>query len=431
MTIQTIEDIKSAIKEIDAKLRTFVVKDHENETYGQENEYTARSLKAGIKAALADLRRVARSPETIIRILTSQERRNLADNLQAIDQGLHEQNYSSVAEHFEQLKVRVRNSQSRVSQEIQEDLEDRRNKLGALISDAEENVEQATKLIETAERTQERIDQEEEKFSHFLEKLQELHGREDEISGLHQQSEEKCQNIEDLLTSAKSREELINSFANNIEKRSQDLERQKASTEGYEAKLKAYKEEHDQKLTEADNLIKKASEALQYTTSAGVSAAFSERYVELKESGGKNWLWLLGAGTFVGVAMSIGFGFLLGSSKTNPEALSSAGSAFYFAIQKVTMMSVAIYAAWFCASQYTKYKNTLEDYGYKSVLAKSLIAFLDTLKGEERENYLNKVLNEIHKDPLRKRHDMDQPGPVSLLKELRKKDPKNPDMPTE
>lgn len=430
MTIPTVEEIKRGIEEIDEKLQSFVVKDHEKEAFGEESEYTARSLKAGIKAALSDLRKLTRSPDKLVQILTPQERRDIASALQAVNEKLQDRNYSSVAADFEHLKVRARKSQSRGSQEAQADLKDRMDKLSTLISDAEENAEQASKLIETAQRTQERIDQEEETFNNFLEKLQELQGRESDISGLQQQSAEKCQNIEDLLTSAKSREELINSFANNIEKRSQELERQKASTDDYEAKLKAYREEHDQKLTEADELIKKARETLQYTTSAGVSAAFSERYLELKGSGKWNLLWLLGAVAFVCVAVWIGFEFLLGNSKMSPETLSSAGSAIYFAIQKITMMSVTIYAAWFCASQYTKYKNTLEDYGYKSVLAKSLIAFLDTLEGEERENYLNKVLNEIHKDPLRKRHDMDQPGPIGWIKELLKEAPKNPDGPS-
>lgn len=367
MTIQTIEDIKSVIEEIDVKLQSFIVKGHEQETYGEENEYTARSLKAAIKATLGYLRRLTRSPVKLVQILTRQERVNIVAYLQAIDSDLNQRDYPSLAIHFEQLKVGVRKCQSRGSQEDQEGHEDRMNKLSTLISDAEENAEQASKLFETTKQTQQRIDQAEEQYSKLLEKLQELQGRESEISGLQQQSEDRCQNIEDLLTSAKSHEELINSFSTNIEKRSQELERQKASTEHYEAKLKAYKEEHNLKLTEADELTKKAREALQYTTSAGVSAAFSDRYKELKESERSKTAWLWGAGGFVLLAVGIGFEFLLGSSKTDPEILQSAGAAIYLAIQKITLMSVAIYASWFCASQYTKYKNTLEDYGYKSV----------------------------------------------------------------
>ena len=79
-------------------------------------------------------------------------------------------------------------------------------------------------------------------------------------------------------------------------------------------------------------------------------------------------------------------------------------------IARIAIMSVTISAVWFCAAQYVRYKNTLDDYGYKSMLAKSMIGFLDQFqKPEEREYYLQTVLREIHQDPLRKKHDVDTP----------------------
>ena len=55
---------------------------------------------------------------------------------------------------------------------------------------------------------------------------------------------------------------------------------------------------------------------------------------------------------------------------------------------RIAIMSVMISAAWFCAAQYVRYRNTLDDYGYKSILAKSMVAFLDQFKAAERKRTL-------------------------------------------
>jgi ATP-dependent exoDNAse (exonuclease V) beta subunit len=55
---------------------------------------------------------------------------------------------------------------------------------------------------------------------------------------------------------------------------------------------------------------------------------------------------------------------------------------------------------------YTKQKNIIEDYAYKTVLAKSIIAFSEELRDKSPERYteyLSTILKEIHQDPLRKR----------------------------
>ena len=73
-------------------------------------------------------------------------------------------------------------------------------------------------------------------------------------------------------------------------------------------------------------------------------------------------------------------------------------------------MGIAISGAAFCANQFIKQKNIAEDYGYKAVLSKSIIAFANYIKEtdetpnkEKVSEYLTTVLEEIHKDPLRER----------------------------
>ena len=431
MNTQTIQQISDQIKQVEQALQSFAPGQHEGKRYGSEGEYTPQSLKAGIKAILTDLRGLVKAHNKFVQLSNHGERNTIHDCLANIVSLLTQEAYSDVANYLDTLKSIIRTYGIRGSSETQSALEERANRLNDQCSIFEDNINKIENIAAKAEQADEKFQSAEEAFKSLSTAFDELQSKHDQIANLQNLSQENHQTIESALTSAKNHENNINSFVQRVEKREAQLDKQEQTTTAYQEQLMFFEKERKEKLEEADGLIKKAREALQYTTSAGVSAAFSGRYEELKKSEKWNLLWLLGAVAFFGVAVWIGFEFLLGKPRTSPEALSSAGSAIYFAIQKITMMSVAIYAAWFCASQYTKYKNTLEDYGYKSVLAKSLIAFLDTLKGEERENYLNKVLNEIHKDPLRKRHDMDQPGPVSLLKELRKKDLKNPDMPTE
>jgi hypothetical protein len=70
------------------------------------------------------------------------------------------------------------------------------------------------------------------------------------------------------------------------------------------------------------------------------------------------------------------------------------------------MMPFTLAAALFCSNQYVKQKQIVEDYAYKTVLAKSIIPFSEELRTKEPEKYaeyISTMLKEIHQDPLRKR----------------------------
>lgn len=75
------------------------------------------------------------------------------------------------------------------------------------------------------------------------------------------------------------------------------------------------------------------------------------------------------------------------------------------AIGRVSLIPLLITGSWFCASQHLKLVNLAEDYAYKDVLAKSIVGFSDQLKsnedkGEEYKKYIEKMLEEIHRDPI-------------------------------
>lgn len=196
--------------------------------------------------------------------------------------------------------------------------------------------------------------------------------------------------------------------------RDEGLEQLKAE---HKAQLTEHSEEHNETRKKANALIEEVKAALEPATVAGLSAAFTERYNANRKwwKVVSNFLWVVAAGAAIGGALCVIY-----------PLLSEKGIKLGDHIAKFTIMLPAAGVAWFCAARYARYSNITEDYGYKSVLAKSMIAFLDQFQGQsrERELYLNTVLHQLFQDPLRKRHDMEHPA-TSFLR--RNKRPENDD----
>lgn len=111
--------------------------------------------------------------------------------------------------------------------------------------------------------------------------------------------------------------------------------------------------------------------------------------------------WLGGAFFFVLLTLLIGVWIVTGYGVEHRE-----DTMWFSLIGRLSMIPFTIYAAIFCSQQYVKQKNLVEDYAYKSVLSKSIIAFSEELRKNDQEKYteyLSTVLREIHQDPLRKR----------------------------
>jgi hypothetical protein len=150
-------------------------------------------------------------------------------------------------------------------------------------------------------------------------------------------------------------------------------------------------------------LINEAKAALNYKNAEGLSAAFSEQLEETKSK--KNTIgWLAGAIIFLGITILIGVWIITGwwidttASTENQMLLNLIG--------RLSMIPFTITGSIFCANQYTKQKNLIEDYAYKTTIAKSMVAFSEELRNKDPERYaeyISTILKEIHQDPLRKR----------------------------
>lgn len=210
------------------------------------------------------------------------------------------------------------------------------------------------------------------------------------IENLKIDAESKTQKIKEEQKQVDALKLNINSFSENIDEYKEIIE---GLTEKGEAVISK-----ESKIIE---LIEQAEKALQLKSAEGISAAFSSKYDELKKVKVNKWIW--GASSLLAVAVALTVWSLTGKGINNPDGFGSIAG-------RIVAVGIAISGAAFCANQFIKQKNIAEDYGYKAVLSKSIIAFAKYIKetdGSEKKEkvseYLTKVLEEIHKDPLRER----------------------------
>ena len=207
--------------------------------------------------------------------------------------------------------------------------------------------------------------------------------------------------VEEKLNSVKEDEKLFNNFIQKIDEREAQLNEQKEQTISYQDELISFSKQYSENLEEPSKLIEKSKQAFQYATATGISATFQTQYEEAK----KTWNtrpWLIVAVLFLLITIRIG-AWIVGSWGVNTN---NSQTHLYSLIGRLSMIPLTITASIFCANQYIKQKNIIEDYLYKAVLSKSIIAFSEELQkkdDKEYSKYISKVLKEIHQDPLRKR----------------------------
>ncbi len=136
-------------------------------------------------------------------------------------------------------------------------------------------------------------------------------------------------------------------------------------------------------------------------------------------------LWIAGAIFCLMGAGFLGWHFMQSINENNQ---------WFIILGRILLLPIPITGAVFCANQYTKQKNIIEDYAYKQTIAKSVVGFSEQLKknGKDEDNseyvdYIRKALAEIHKDPLRSRKEEKQSltnlkaGQLEKIIELAKK----------
>ena len=379
--------------------------------YGDETEYSVNGICAGVKNVLSDVRFLVKSHNLFIKLSTLNERQQILNYLTNLNESLSANRNGSVTKNLDNLKVLLRTYNLRTDRERYLDFSTSIDELcrkAIALSDEIENVK--NKLEESGTI----YAQIEEKKNDFENLLAELVEQKDSFVEEFDSFKSETSDFKDLASSAQANsatiannlhetneaKDIFDEFVERIDERESQLNSQGKRTEEYNSKLLDFSKSYDEKLSEVQDLIEKSKQALQFTTAEGMSAAFASQYQMANK-----WYykvgWLSGALVFVILSLLIGAWIVTGYGIQQKEE-----TMWFSLIGRLSMIPFTIYAAIFCSQQYVKQKNLVEDYAYKSVLSKSIIAFSEELRKNDPEKYteyLSTVLREIHQDPLRKR----------------------------
>lgn len=413
MKIGTITQIREKRDSLREKIKETDLSVYSEQTYGGENEYNFKGLIGGIESLLTDLSTLTKAPRKFIKISISTERTNIVNYLTRIETYLESpQNYLA---QFEALKIllrsyNVRNFSERqieFESEIEEilkiklklqqeliEVEKIKKEIETNNSDIDEKVESSTDKLSEIESQLENIIK---KKDELIEQSESLEGVNSNLSDIKEKADENLDSIINSMTESKSNEKLITSFANKVQNRDKRLDELEINIENNNSRLSEYETERTSILEESKKLIESAKKALNYKTAEGISASFQSQYSKADNK------WII-AGWIVSAIIC-----LLGTIGLGIWILQTAPDQIGLLIGRISLLPLPIIGAVFCANQYTKQKNIIEDYAYKMVLSKAIVGFSEQLKkngsgtNEEYVHYIKTALEEIHKDPLRKR----------------------------
>lgn len=207
----------------------------------------------------------------------------------------------------------------------------------------------------------------------------------------------------------------IDALVDNIKNFEQEAENSKKEVVSFKENIDSYKRDITEKTEEASEIIQKFNEqrkevdkliedsekALHLKSSEGISAALSSQY-EKEDKGKKRNFWLFGAAIFVliglfGVSLFI-FDFSSWGLSVSSDHLDSLNGI----LARIVFVGISITGASFCANQFLHQKKLTDNYAYKLVLAKSIIAFTQEIKKHnpgKATDYILSVLEEINKPP--------------------------------
>ncbi len=424
MTTTSISNIKSSLATLQENLPKFRKYLKENYTgtmntgqWGREKEYSPNGLLVGIQNIITYLTCLVENPEYFISLSTYEERQSIHQYLSYLSNDANDCYSSNVASQLDTLKKILRSYNLRKDEKWMIVYQQK-------IDELTKQAEHLTQILEEVREQEKNIN---EIYSLVSEQAEEISNKEEAITTSLEQSkatQEQLKTLKDDLeivaeeirtlnsTSSSLKDETIayrdevKDFAEEISEHQKQIGKQNAQFEVFKETLDKNTTEQKLYLEDALKLIEQSKLALNYTTSVGLSSSFAAQCKEIKGwKSFKLWSWLVASAVGVIGVICIGVWLIYGNHHANDGNITSMWMQI---IGKISMIPLLVTTIVFCANQYGKQKNLLEDYSYKLALAKSMVAFSEELREKDSEKYkeyLSTVLNEILKDPLRIRID--------------------------
>ena len=416
-SIIAIEELHKKISEKLTEYRKFYIEqgtNMDNPVYGSEKEYSLNAIIYSVQNILSDVSYLVRSHNIFLSIYTYNERENIKNNLNQLFQHLHNRNHAYVVSHIEQLKSLLRIWNIRVDKRKLEGFNDELERTREIKAKLDNDLVAAKSLLTNLDVTYQRIQASKNQIDNCMSDLQR---QQIEMKNILANEQVELTNIKEYVKAASNNEQIISQtlektnlfkktfdeFVAKITEREEILKKQAIQTEKYNEALNNYSNEYTNHLEEARALIEEAKSALNYKNAEGLSAAYTTQLNEAKN----RWRlagWIVGAVFFLAITILIGAWIIFGWGIDTGNATEN--QLLLNLIGRLSMVPFTIAGAIFCANQYTKQKNLIEDYAYKSTIAKSIIAFSEELRTKDPERYaeyISTILKEIHQDPLRKR----------------------------
>ena len=105
MTIATIEAIREARDQVKKNLRKIKISHFENQRFGPEGEYNARTIVEGVRSVIIDITTLTKAPVQFIKISTQAERNAINTYLNKINSGCVGEDLNHIAESLDNLKT--------------------------------------------------------------------------------------------------------------------------------------------------------------------------------------------------------------------------------------------------------------------------------------------------------------------------------------
>ena len=416
-TIIAIEELREKILNSIVEYRAYYLQQGTNmdePVYGSEKEYSINSIIHTIQNLLGDVAYLVNAHNVFLSTYTYSEREKIKNQLIQVSQHLHNRNNHHVVSALEELKILLRIWNVRIDKRKLEGFNDELEHTRQLKASIENDMIDVKSIMEKVNAAHEEILMHKEQLESCL---GDIRKQQETLRIMQTDEQAELSNIKETLKIISNNEQIISQnlektnlakkifddFLQKISERESQLQQQESQTSKYNDALKNFASDYAVKLEEAKILINEAKAALNYKNAEGLSAAFSEQLKETKSK--KNTIgWLVGAIIFLGITILIGVWIITGwwidttASTENQMLLNLIG--------RLSMIPLTITGSIFCANQYTKQKNLIEDYAYKTTIAKSMVAFSEELRGKDPERYaeyISTILKEIHQDPLRKR----------------------------
>ena len=382
--------------------------------YGSEKEYSINTIIYTVQNLLSDLAYLIHAHNVFLSLFTYNERINVKNHLNQIYNHLHNRNHFYVVPEIEALKSLIRVWNVRIDKRKLEAYNEEIERIKHIKTSLNDDINDIKSLLEQVNSVYSGIQeykigvnnsiaelsrQQEGLKNLLMDEEAELSKVKDYVNRSRTNEQTISQNLED----AKRHKKTFDEFVAKISEREIQLKKQEDDTNKYHEVLKNFSSDYTLAMEETRMLIEEAKKALNYKNAEGLSAAFSTQLSEAKSKSNTRG-WLIGAIVFLLFTLFVGIWIITGwwidpSTSTENQMLLNL-------IGRLSMIPFTITGAIFCANQYTKQKNLIEDYAYKTTIAKSIIAFSEELRTKDPERYaeyISTILKEIHQDPLRKR----------------------------